>query len=121
MSKTVIWFIPAICVMLGILLLSTAVAVPIKINGVSFQDKLYHAFAYFVLVFSFLFGFKKSRLLNRRLILQVVIGAMTYGTMLELIQYVFFDLRAFEWFDMLANIVGSLIGLLVFNAFKGVI
>lgn len=117
MKNSIIWFIPALCVALGIFLLSTIFAVPIQVEGVSGIDKMEHAFAYFVLTFSFLLAFNKSNLLSSRIILLVVIFSAIYGLGLEFIQYYFFEFRVFEWKDALANLAGVLIGFIAFKFF----
>lgn len=118
MSKSFIWFLPAVCVFFGILLLSTAFSVPIKLEGVSYLDKWEHAFAYFVLINTLLFGFSKSGLLSNKLWLVLLISCSSYGVVLEWVQYSFFPNRVFEWLDACANVVGTLLGALLFRLFK---
>lgn len=110
MSRSLIWFIPAGCVFIGILLLSTAFSMPFKIEGVSYLDKWEHAFAYFVLTTSLLFGFHKSGLLTLKVWLILLLGCAMYGVLLEWVQYTFFPNRYFEWLDATANVVGTLLG-----------
>lgn len=118
MNKTTIWFIPAIAVALGIFLLSTFLAIPIQMEGVSYLDKVEHCFAYFVLVLSFLIAFRKTEILSKKVSLILVISASAYGFALELVQYQFFEYRVFEWIDALANILGVVIGFVVFKLFR---
>lgn len=111
------WFIPSICVFLGILLLSTAFSVPIQVEGISSLDKLQHAFAYLVLVLSLLFGFWKSGLLSVKVWVWIFFATSIYGVSLELVQYTLFPNRYFEWLDALANVCGVILGSLVFRVF----
>lgn len=114
-----IWFVPAVLVFLGIFLLSTFLALPIQVEGVSGIDKWEHAFAYMVLIVTFLYAFKKNkRLTNRIKWFILVLGGM-YGFLLELVQYFFFSYRFFEWYDALANLTGALLGFLIFTLLKG--
>lgn len=107
-------------VFLGISLLSTVLSVPIQVEGVSYLDKLEHAFAYGVLVFSMLYGMYKSRRTVARIWPLVVITASFYGVLLEWVQYTFFPDRYFEWLDAIANVSGSLLGGLLFRLiFRG--
>lgn len=116
-KNTTIWFVLAACVAIGIFLLSTVFAVPIQVEGVSGIDKIEHSFAYFVLTFSFLFAFAKAQKMNARIIIYVVLLSACYGLGLEFIQYYFFEFRAFEWKDALANLIGVLVGLGIFKIF----
>ncbi|MFK7954327.1 MAG: VanZ family protein [Ekhidna sp.] len=120
MKSSYIWFVPAICVALGILLLSTVFAVPIQIEGVSGIDKVEHAFAYFVLTFSFLLAFHKAKKNRIKIVISVIVLSAFYGLCLEYVQYYFFEYRLFEWKDALANLTGVLLGLFIFKlSFRG--
>lgn len=114
MGRELIWFIPAILVAMGILALSTFFAIPIQIEGVNHLDKWEHTFAYFVLSMSFLIAFKKSKRLTKVISLQVLVLAGAYGLILEYIQYQFFEYRVFEWVDAVANMLGAVLGYLLF-------
>lgn len=116
--KAYIWFVPSFCVFLGILLLSTAFSDPFQIDGLGHIDKIKHAFAYFVLITSLLFGFEKSNLLRRSVWLWLVFGCMGYGVSLEFVQYAFFPNRYFEWLDAGANVLGTVLGAIVFNLIR---
>jgi VanZ family protein len=117
LNNTTIWFIPAIAVALGIFLLSTFLAIPIQVEGVSYVDKIEHCFAYFVLVLSFLIAFKKSDKLSTKWSYWLLSLASLYGLALELAQYIFFSNRFFEWVDAAANVLGVHIGFVVFKLF----
>ena len=114
MQREIIWFIPAILVALGILALSTFFAIPIQIEGVNHLDKWEHTFAYFVLSLSFLVAFKKSKRLMKNTSLKVLVVAGAYGLILEYVQFRFFEYRVFEWADAIANVIGAVLGFLLF-------
>ena len=116
--KTFVWFVPSILVVLGILILSTFLSVPMQVEGVGYLDKLQHAFAYLVLVVSLGIGFHKTGLLTTKVWVLIITACIAYGTLLEWIQYTFFPNRYFEWMDALANTIGVLLGSISFRIFK---
>ena len=77
---------------------------PIKLSG-SFGpisvDKAYHFMAYFCLAFPL-------PLSRPRLTIWVVLGIMTYGGLIELVQYIFY--REPSWGDSIANGIGVIVG-----------
>ena len=117
LKKQYLLFIPAIAIWLSIFALSTFLSFPMQVEGISFTDKIQHSFAYFVLVLSFLIAFKKSDRLSGKKATRVVALTMLYGFSLELVQYLFFPNRYFEWLDALANMLGALAG---YGLFMGV-
>ena len=80
---------------------------PIQLSG-SFGpisvDKAYHFLAYFCLAFPL-------PLSRPRLTIWVVLGIITYGGLIELIQYLFS--REPSWGDFLANGIGAIIGAVI--------
>lgn len=120
MNLKLIWFVPAIVVALGIFLLSTFLSIPVRVEGIGYLDKIEHAFAYFVLMSSFMFAFKKTEILTTKRSYYLLVGASAYGFLLELAQYTFFPNRYFEWVDAMANVLGVIIGYLIFKLiFRG--
>lgn len=109
-----IWFIPAIMVVIGIFSLSTFLAIPFQVEGMGI-DKWEHAFAYMVLVGTFLMAFHKNHRLTRRLSLIVLLLSAVYGLLLEYVQFFFFSYRYFEWLDAMANVLGAVLGFLFFS------
>ncbi len=89
-----------------------------EIKGVNNLDKIEHCFAYTVLILSFLVAYKKGGILTKKKILKVIIFSIIYGFSLELIQYSFFSHRFFEWIDVLANLLGVIIGYGLFILFS---
>lgn len=76
-------------------------------------DKLAHAGAYCVLTTLLIFGFARSGHTFWWAILYSILLAGGYGVLLEVIQYSFFPRRYFEVWDIVANIIGCLISILV--------
>ena len=107
----------AFAVTTGIFLLSTFLALPIQVEGVEGLDKWEHAFAYFVLTGSYLIAFHKNDRLKLHTPWVIFLLCGAYGMLLEFIQYQFFAYRYFEWYDALANLTGSIIGLIAFKVF----
>lgn len=77
----------------------------------TFQDKLVHAVAYAVL--AALCTLSIPRLRHLPAALTSISLAMTYGTLLEIIQGLFIPGRSFDLLDIAANAVGSVIGAVI--------
>ena len=112
-------FIPAFIWGVVILLLSLTpgASLPVGIKDLLSFDKLAHAGAYLVLTGLLLWGFLQQERLNRRIEWLIVLGSALYGIFLEIAQYTFFPDRYFELFDIIANIIGSVMGLFVLKYF----
>jgi VanZ family protein len=82
---------------------------PIQLRG-SFGpidiDKAYHFVAYFCLALPL-------PILRPRLTIWVVLGIMTYGGLIELVQYLFG--RESSWGDFIANAIGAIVGAMIAN------
>jgi len=82
---------------------------PIRLSG-SFGtvgvDKVYHFVAYFCLALPL-------PILRPRLTIWVVLGIMTYGGLIELVQYLFG--RESSWGDFIANAIGAIVGAMIAN------
>ena len=80
---------------------------PIQLSG-SFGpidvDKAYHFVAYFCLALPL-------PILRPRLTIWVVLGIMTYGGLIELVQYLFG--REPSWGDFIANAIGAIVGAMI--------
>ncbi|MEP5613443.1 MAG: VanZ family protein [Cyclobacteriaceae bacterium] len=113
--RSLIWFLPAFFVFLGIFLLSTVLSIPVQIEGVGYTDKLSHLFAYFVLIVTLLFAFYKNGMLGTTSWFILISACSLYGIALEFAQYSLFPNRYFEWMDALANVSGALLGSLLFK------
>jgi VanZ family protein len=87
---------------------------------VPFADKLVHCGMYFVLSILLLhglrqqYGFQEVRFASGFTAWAI---ATLWGTLMEVIQYQFTGTRHFEYLDILANIIGSLLGVGAFIIF----
>lgn len=80
-------------------------------------DKLGHGFVFFVLAFLLISGLYenlKDSVRKKNAIYIGMLVAATYGFLIEVVQSVIPD-RSMEMYDALANIIGSFLGLLLFN------
>ena len=72
-------------------------------------DKLAHVAVYALLSFLWLWGYKET---NRKKVSIVLLGSIILGVLLEIAQYLFFPDRFFELYDILANVIGAIIGII---------
>lgn len=100
----------AIGVTIGILYLSLLKVPKTSIN-IDNADKLYHCFAYFVLTFTWLLYFRKKP--NKKYL--VVISCIFFGIIIEILQSTLTNYRTADYLDALANSLGVLIALMIFN------
>jgi len=121
-------FLPAIACATIIFYLSTtgSINMPQSLTDLFSMDKVGHFIAYGFLTYFLLFGFiftKKSddqvnpKWKKKRVYIALIISIL-YGIGLEVIQYVFFPRRYFEYYDIIANIIGSITGLFLYNFFN---
>lgn len=78
------------------------------------MDKLAHAFVYGMLTFLGLRAWQMTKGLAPNGYWIVILLSSLYGFSLECVQYAFFPGRFFETLDIIANIIGSLIGACIF-------
>ena len=83
-------------------------------TGFSNIDKLYHLFAYFTLSLFWLFSFYKKSSLKYF----IVLACLIYGILIEVIQHTLTTYRTGDYKDAIANTLGSIFGLIVFNQIK---
>lgn len=85
-------------------------------------DKLGHAFIFSTLVFFIMLGliktWKFSFLIQKIRITSLIISIL-YAIAIELIQHYFTTDRIGDYWDVLADIIGSFIGLLMFHSVYG--
>ena len=114
-------FIPVFvwAVVIFFLSVSSRVKVPESLSGLTGTDKIGHMVIYSILSILMFYGFFKSRMEmpdNQNVIL--IVGLCSgYGLLMEILQFSFFTGRYFEVLDIIANIIGSFIGLFVFKFF----
>ncbi len=110
LQASTLWFAIAITICIAYLSLIKTTNFPdIAFSNI---DKIYHLVAYFGLTSSWLFALKKPKYKYK-----VLIACVLYGIILEVLQTTLTEYRAGELFDFLANSVGVLLALLIFNLF----
>lgn len=88
----------------------------IKVPGFVFQDKIGHVAAYGLLAWLTIWSVSKSAAKVKPVYLLFIV--ILYGVTMEFIQLKFFLYRSFEIFDIVANIIGSFGGYLIFKYLK---
>lgn len=105
-----------ITVAIGVLSLIKVAKVP---NGIPFlkfdnADKIHHLVSYFCLCLCWLLTIKNTSE-KRYLKFTVVISCIIYGTIIEVMQGTLTNYRTADYKDIIANSIGVLFALLIFN------
>lgn len=97
--------------------ISTSGLPKVKISSL---DKIVHASIFFLLVciWQLYILRKNDGLLSWRKSFRILLWSLFYGILIEIFQGVFTDSRSPDVFDVLANLVGSLIGIVFFQKIK---
>ena len=103
----------SIGITIGIIYLSL-IKVPTIPLQITHLDKYQHAFAYFTLTMCWLLSFHKKTP-NRKY--TIVFACIIFGIILEVLQYKLTQYRTGDYLDILANTVGVVLALMVFNQF----
>ncbi len=74
-------------------------------------DKAGHLVFYIIFSFLWLMAFRS----REKLKIIVLIFSVSFGILMEICQFYLFNGRSFEYYDILANIIGSLIGVILFK------
>ena len=117
--KAKLFFLLALIYSLSILILSLVNLKNIEIVNLNASDKFYHATCYGIMTFLWLlyFYFKlRSQSVKSKLTLTLLI--VFFGIIIEVLQLVLTDYRSFDWWDVVANITGVCIGLILFSIVK---
>ena len=85
-------------------------------------DKVVHVFMYATFAFLCLWGYRKQFIDNgmayrKRALLLAIIISIAYGGITELMQEHLVPSRTGDWFDFLADSIGTCIGIYVFHLF----
>lgn len=112
-------FLPAIFwgIVIAVLSLMPGKNMPEVIWDIANPDKLAHAFVYMILSFLLFRGFYLRGQLKRETIIWGLFISIVYGILLEILQYAFFPDRYFELLDIIANIIGSILSLVLIKFF----
>jgi VanZ family protein len=106
-------YFPAIIWACVILYLSAFPGPQIELDLWLAQDKINHSTAYGLLSILIAWkNIKNQERLSRNFFLIVLITSGTYGILMEIMQYLFFPNRYFDYSDMVANLLGSFFGLI---------
>lgn len=95
-----------------ILILSLVKLENIEVIELESSDKIYHTICYAILTITWLTYFKfKIQFVKENLILASLI--ITYGIVIEYLQLNLTSYRQFDWWDVMANSTGVLIGFVI--------
>jgi len=111
-------YLPAFIWALVITYLSTqgGISLPQSLWDLVAVDKFGHAFVYGMLVMLLFYGNHKHDLeLSVRNVSVVLIVCILFGILLEFIQLWFYPNRFFEYLDIIANIIGCILGYMVYK------
>jgi VanZ family protein len=101
----------SITLFIGYLSLKKIDYLPVQL---SHSDKVYHAIAYFLLGLTWLLSFPKS-LQKKKLKYAIVISCVIYGIVIEVLQGTLTTYRTASLLDILANIVGVIVAMIIFK------
>ncbi|MBK8517370.1 MAG: VanZ family protein [Saprospiraceae bacterium] len=74
-------------------------------------DKLAHLIFYCIFCFLWCMGFRESNNSQKK----ILFFSVSFGVLMEICQLYLFNGRSFELFDIIANIIGSVVGLILFK------
>ncbi len=118
-------FFPALVWSVAILLLSIFPGRNLPKVGWQFfvqLDKIAHIGIYFILALAIGWSLREQKELSWQKILLLISFCGLYGFLMEALQYWFLSDRSFEFHDIIANIIGSILGgavvYLLFNKMK---
>lgn len=103
----------AILVSLGVIVLSLLNLSTVPDLHLKISDKFLHSLAYLVLIWSWLLYLRDKRSFKTRVLL--IIFLTLFGIILEVLQGISFIGRTQDIKDVVANVVGLILGLLTFD------
>lgn len=115
------FFLPAAIWAIFILLVSWNVAgfnLPETFLDLIAFDKAAHITVYAILSFLICIGFLKNGIDLATVMVKILLFCALYGILMEILQFLFFPGRYFEYLDIVANIIGAFLGWYVFRLFK---
>lgn len=113
------FYLPAFIWAIIILYLSATAVPKLKIDFLLFSpDKINHFAAYGLLSVLMSWGiWKTHKIFKRKVLLIILVISSIYGVLMEIMQYLFFPNRYFDYGDMIANILGSIIGIFIIRIY----
>lgn len=117
--KAKILFLIAVSYSILILILSIANLRDIDMIKLENSDKFYHLFCYALMTMVWFFYLKiKFNTINYKILLILSLAIISYGTIIEILQLSLTTYRQFDWWDVLANSIGVLLGLIIVFIFQ---
>ena len=111
-------FFLALFYSISILILSLVNLSDIKMIKLETSDKVYHAISYALMIFFWLLYYKiKFKTVSSKQNLTLVLFIIGFGIIIEYLQLILTSYRSFDWWDVIANTAGVLIGFASFMAF----
>ena len=101
-------------VIIGIL---SFISMPTEKMSLSFSDKFSHFFAYFFLTTAWLYSIKVYQDFQKK-IKYVFLGCFIYGIIIEVLQDAITSHRTGSFLDILANVVGMVLAMIIFHLFE---
>lgn len=116
--KAKFYFLVSLAYSLIILYLSLANLSKVDIVKFNSSDKFYHVICYMIMSMLWSF-FLHSKLKQVRKSSRVVlmVSIIAFGIIIEYLQLFLTNYRSFDWWDVLANSVGVILGMLLFSFF----
>jgi VanZ family protein len=112
LKDKIIFIAISVALVIGVLSLIKAPESPIKI---SYQDKIYHVMAYFMLAITWLLSFPISKRKDT-IKYAISLGCVFYGILIEVLQTTLTTYRTASFFDVVANTIGVFMALLIFSS-----
>ena len=103
---------------ISVLVASTMPSSNVPSVGFDHFDKIAHVVMYTVLsalICGYAIRVYETSSLKRAIVCFLLASA--YGLLMEILQHCFFESRSFEFYDIISNIIGSLIGVIFVNNF----
>lgn len=111
----------AIIYTLSILTLSLINIGKVEIIKIEASDKIYHTACYAIMSFLWcLYATNKYSTLKIKTFLIILVLITIFGIIIESMQLILTNYRSFDWLDAIANFVGCILGILVFNSLQKV-
>ena len=104
-SRVIALVITSIIITLSLINTKSLASTNIKVS-----DKVMHAGAYLILIWSWLHVFSKKK---QRIPILVIL--IFFGILLEVLQGILTNYRTADWQDVIANIIGLVVGLISFK------
>ena len=108
-SRVIALVITSIIITLSLINTKSLASTNIKVS-----DKVMHAGAYLILIWSWLHVFSKKK---QRIPILVIL--IFFGILLEVLQGILTNYRTADWQDVIANIIGLVVGLISFKKVHG--